>query len=139
MPRHDWRRTLVRYATAVASAGVALVYFLIGVGVITVVNGPSVDAPPMLLFGGLAGGAFALGAILLLTFDRRILWVLGAVLQIFVIWAYFGVAPSRDPHFEPWGIGLKVAQAILLLALVYLAAGSARRSVDPRVIRRIER
>jgi hypothetical protein len=68
--------------------------------------------------------AYAFGALLLLIhqFDRRILWILGALLQAGVIAMYFSVAPGREPSFEPWGIAIKVVQVLLLSTLVMLVA-----------------
>jgi FtsH-binding integral membrane protein len=123
-PPEGWarHRHAIRYAAAALSAGCALVYFLIGFGAIYPVEDVSADAPSLLFFGVPAGLAFALGAILLLATDRRGLWILGAVFQVFVIVAYLAVAEKRDPPFEAWGILLKVAQVAILGALVYLAA-----------------
>jgi hypothetical protein len=56
----------------------------------------------------------------LLVYDRRTLWILGAILQVFVIFTYFDLASQRTPAFEAWGILLRIAQAIILIALVYL-------------------
>lgn len=113
-------RLQIRLVAAVASAATAILYFGIGVGVLKVVDGVSAAAPDLFAFGAPAGAAFALGAILLLAFDRRLLWVLGAILQVGVIVMYFGVAPQRTPAFEVWGILIKVLQTGILAALVYL-------------------
>jgi hypothetical protein len=113
------RRRQVRLVAAALSAACAVIYVLIGLGLIypTAPNDQG-----MLAFGGLAGGAFALGAGLLLTIDRRAAWILGAALQVLAIVAYFQVAPQRTPPFEPWGISLKVLQVGILAALLYLIA-----------------
>jgi hypothetical protein len=113
------RRT-IRLVAAAASAGMAVIYYLIGFGVLSVVRGGSVDVD-ILVFGLAAGSAFALGAILLLFFDHRILWIGGALLQLFVVWGYIAVAPDRTPAFELWGITLRIIQVPLFAALVYLA------------------
>jgi hypothetical protein len=113
-------RTTIRYVAAGISAVMAAIYFLIGAGVVTVVTAQQ-DDPSMLAFGVMAGSGFLLGAVLLVAFDRRWLWILGAILQLFVAVAYFSLAPQRDPPFEPWGIILRVLQLPLLGALVYLA------------------
>jgi hypothetical protein len=63
-----------------------------------------------------------LGAVLLLAFDRRLVWILGAILQIFVIYSYFNFAPQRTPTFEIWGILLRVAEVLIFTALVFLVA-----------------
>lgn len=113
------RRT-VRLVAAAAAAAMAIIYYLIGFGVLTVVRSVSGDMD-LLVFGLMAGSAFLLGAVLLLAFDRRILWILGALLQLFVVWGYLAVAPDRTPAYEPWGIALRIIQIPLFAALVYLA------------------
>ena len=116
------RRRPVRYVAAMASAATALLYFGIGIGVLKVVDVASPAAPDMFAFGAPAGAAFALGALLLVAFDRRLLWVLGAILQVGVIVMYVAIADRRTPPFEVWGILIKLFQAAILAALVYLVA-----------------
>jgi len=113
------RRT-IRLGAAALAASMAVIYFLIGLGVITVIEGQA-DDPSMLFFGAMAGGAFLLGATLLAELDRRWLWIVGALFQVFVIWGYVAIAPQRDPAFEVWGILLRVIQVPLFVALVALA------------------
>jgi hypothetical protein len=113
-------RTTIRHAGAVVAAVMAVIYFLIGAGVLQVVT-PNEDTGFLFVFGVLAGGAFLLGALLLMRFDRRWLWMLGAAFQVFVYWGYFSVAPDRTPAFEAWGITLRIVQVPLLIALLYLA------------------
>lgn len=117
---HLDRRT-IRYVAAALAAAMAAIYYLIGVGVLIPVQ-PSVgDEGGLLFFGASAGSAFLLGAVLLIAFDRRALWILGVALQVFVVWGYFAVAPSRTPNFEIWGITLRIIQVPLIVALAYLA------------------
>ena len=110
------RRRVRRWAGVLALAN-ALVYGLIGAGIARV----SGDTAFLWVFGLTAGAAFLLGTVLLWAFDRRLLWWLGAAFQVFAIAAYIGVAPQRVPPFEAWGLSLKVAQGVLLVALLYLA------------------
>jgi hypothetical protein len=116
------RRRAIRHLAAAASAAAAGMYFLIGLRLVTVVElAPDEDPNTQMLFGIPAALAYTLGTILLLAFDRRLLWVLGAILQVLVIATYFGVADQRTPMFELWGILIRVAQLVLLAALAYLA------------------
>lgn len=71
---------------------------------------------------------YAAGVLLLLRYDRWIVWALGAVLQAMVIAAYFNVASERMPAFETWGITIRVLQIALLVVLVALAIGRPRGS-----------
>jgi hypothetical protein len=138
---HLNRRT-IRYAAAGLSAVMAAIYFLIGIGALHVVETHPGD-PSLLAFGLPAGGAFLLGSLLLVLFDRRELWILGAVLQVLVVLGYFAVAASRTPAFELWGITLRLIQIPLFVALVYLVmrapgrTGRASRTVTrPTNLRR---
>ena len=114
------RRT-IRYLAAALAALMAGIYYLIGLRVLDVGTGGGMDTSSLTAFGFMAGSAFALGAILLVAFDRRWLWIVGAVFQLFVIWAYIDIAKQRTPDFEVWGITLRIIQVPLLLALAYLA------------------
>jgi hypothetical protein len=114
------RRRFIRYTAAAASIVTALLYFGIGAGLLIVVDETSADAPGLFEFGASAGAAFVVGALLLLTLDRRVLWVLGALLQVGVIVMYVAVGQQRTPPFELWGILIKAFQVGILGALVYL-------------------
>ena len=114
------RRRTIRYLGAAASIVTAMLYFGIGIGVLVVVDEAATDAPGLFEFGASAGAAFVIGALLLLTVDRRVLWVLGALLQVGVIVMYFAVGPQRTPSFELWGLLIKVFQVVILGALAYL-------------------
>jgi hypothetical protein len=113
-------RLTVRWIGAACAAAMAVIYFAIGSGVVQVVEptDPPVDLLP---FGALAGGAFLLGALLLATLDRRVLWILGAAFQIGVAIMYVVVSQQRTPPFEVWGITLRIIQIPLLAVLAYLA------------------
>ncbi len=119
-PSPAGRRT-IRYLAAAIAAGCAAVYFAIGLGLVYPPSqDPEFDAGFMLVFGFSSAFMFALGAALLLRTDRRAVLVLGALFQVFVIVAYFQVSGRRDPHFEIWGLSLKAAQAVILVALLDL-------------------
>jgi hypothetical protein len=106
----------VRYAAAALTALIAALYVLIGFNVLTVL-----DAPGDQSFGFFAGAGYGLGMILLLSVRQRWVWMLGAVLQVFVMYTYFNLAVDRSPAYETWGIVLRVAQGLVLVALLYLA------------------
>jgi uncharacterized membrane protein len=114
------RRELRRFA-AVMSAFTALIYFLIGFRVIAVVQPPTDQS-----WGVFAGIAYAVGVLLLLRVDRRVVWMLGIVLQVGVIFTYLSLATERSPAFEVWGVVLRMSQFLILIALAYLAARAER-------------
>jgi hypothetical protein len=110
----------IRYVAALIAAVTAVIYFMIGFNVVSVLDEATLASADQ-TFGIYAGVAYALGALLLVAVNRRMIWALGAVLQIFVIYTYFDLASQRTPAFEIWGIVLRIAQAIILVILVYLA------------------
>jgi peptidoglycan/LPS O-acetylase OafA/YrhL len=129
------RLRLARIATAVLAAAVALVYALIGFEVLYIGETKPGD-PSLLWFGVPAALAFGFGAVVMVASDRKLLWALGALFQVFVIWAYFDVAPQRTPPFEVWGILLRFAQAAILVALAYLLVRHPARWRRARAERR---
>lgn len=124
------QRQRLRSIAVVLAAGVAVLYVLIATHLVTVIDGPAEQvARDQLSFAAPAAALYALGALLLWRFDRRWMWVLGAVLQVLVIAMYFTVAGERDPAFEVWGVGIRVLQFGLLVPLVLLAARRPRGGV----------
>jgi hypothetical protein len=125
-------RTHVRYAAAALAGITAILYVLIATSTVSVIDAGAVaDARhDQMAFATPAAIAYAIGAVLLLIprLDRRILWAVGTLLQVGVIVMYLGVAPDREPSFEPWGIAIKVVQALLLAALVVLAVDEPERT-----------
>jgi len=118
-------RRAIRLLAAFVAGGIAVIYFLIGFHVVTVL-----DANADQTFGLFAGVAYALGVVLLLAYERRIVWILGAILQVFVIFTYFNLAAQRAPAFEVWGILLRIAQFVLLIVLTYLAIRAPQASAS---------
>ncbi len=121
-------RQSVRYGAALVAASMAAIYVLIGLGVLEVVEAQPAGSD-LFGFGMAAAGLFLVGAALLVTFDRRPLWLIGAVLQVLVAALYVAVSVSRDPPFETWGVTLRLLQVPLFAALVYLALNRATADV----------
>ncbi|MGH8871211.1 MAG: hypothetical protein ACRDWS_04475 [Acidimicrobiia bacterium] len=111
------RRRAVRYFAATMAALTSLMYFLIGLGTLTVLENPAEQTS----FGLTAGAAFLVATLMISFFDRRALMGLGALAQALIIFAYFGFAAEREPSFETWGILIRLLQILLLGALTYLA------------------
>jgi hypothetical protein len=130
----DAQRRTIRYAAATLAALTALVYLAIGFGVIEVVDPATSQPGELLVFGLVAGGAFALGAVLLVAGDWRPVWLVGAAFQVFAIVMYVMVSQERTPPFEVWGVMLRIPQLLMLVALAYL---SMSRPVGARVARRM--
>jgi hypothetical protein len=116
----------LRNATAGVVGVVAVLYLLIGVEAITVVEDQAASdpAPPFI-----AGGLFAVLAVLLLVTTSRVVLVAGALLQLVVLGMYAVVAGGRTPAYEAWGLGMKAAQFGLLVVLLIMLV---RRSRSPQ-------
>ncbi len=121
-------RRLVRSAAVLAAAASAVLYFLIGFGVLDVGRSTSGQGTDILAFGLMTGGAFTVTAVALLLFESRLLWIAVAILQVVVLVGYVLASAIREPPFEIWGLLVKACQAIVLVAVAYLAIRSADRS-----------
>lgn len=120
-------RDTVRRVAVGLTVITAILYYLIGFRVVEVLAD---DPTGQTTFGLIAGTAFALGAVVIARYDKRVLWVLGTLGLGFVIWTYFNLAPDRDPSFELWGILIRVVQVPLLITLGYLAITSFNEEVS---------
>ena len=123
------RRRRVRYFAAAMAASASLIYFLIGLRVVSVIQNPEEQVG----FGFAAGAGFAISTLLILSVDQRSLWVAGAVLQALIIFMYFTLAVERIPEFEVWGILLRIVQVPLLAAVTYLAIRPREHARHARV------
>ena len=120
------RRPLIRRAAAGVAMLIALIYFMIGFQLVSVLE----DTTHQTTFGLIAGGAFVIGTALILAFDRRLLWTLGAAAQVMIIYTYFNLADQRVPEYELWGVLIRVLQVVLTAFLVYLAAAPSKGSQE---------
>jgi peptidoglycan/LPS O-acetylase OafA/YrhL len=112
------RAPRIALLVATASAAVmAVIYLLIGTETLSVIE-PVTDQPT---FGYAAAAAFGVLAVVVYQSRRRLVWVAAALMQLFVAFVYFNLADQRTPHFEMWGITLRIIQIPLIAALVYLA------------------
>ena len=114
-------RRQIRSLGALASGTMALIYYLIGLGVLGIGGTSSGESVDLWLFGFSAGSGFLIMSLLLMRTDRRWVWIVAAMVQAWVFLMYFLVSGTREPPFEVWGIALRILQVPLLLILVYLA------------------
>jgi hypothetical protein len=115
------RRQLRTWGAALCGA-IALIYAAIALHLVSIVDGPAAEvARTQWAFAAPAAVVFLLGAFLLLRYDDRRLWAVGAVLQVLVFAMYLAVAPERQPAYELWGVTLRLLQLGLLVPLVLLA------------------
>jgi hypothetical protein len=110
--------TMHRVAAA-AAAGSAILYFLIGFGMIEVGRSTSGEND-IFAFGMTVGAVFVVAAVIVLWTSRR--WLLGIVgaVDLMVIIGYFVLAGVREPPFEPNGLLIKGLQVIMLAAIIGL-------------------
>ena len=116
VPATPKSRIALRYLSAALAGVIALMYALISLGVLEVLE----NRDGQVIFGALAATAYAFGMVLLLIGDRKILWALGAAFQAFVIYTYFELAGTRTPHYEIWGLLIRIPQLFLLIGLLGL-------------------
>lgn len=114
-------RQQVRHIGAVASAAMATLYYLIGLGVLYIGGSNNGEMVDLAVFGGGAGTAFLILAVLLAFTDRRWVWILATLFQLFVYFVYVVASRGREPPFEIWGITLRILQLPVLAALIYLS------------------
>ena len=103
-----------------ASALTALLYALIGLGVLTIGRPSDGSAGDLVGFGVTLGATFAIAALLLARLRSRALLVAIAALQVIVLVGYVAFAGLREPPVELWGIAIKVCQGVVLLAVGWL-------------------
>jgi hypothetical protein len=119
-----------RYFAAALAAVTAVGYFLIAAHVLPVVE--NMDNG-LTVFGLIAGCGFIFVAVMLLSVKRRIVGILGALLQVFTIVMYFVVGQGRTPQYEIWGLLLRIPQVLILCSLTYLSFSRVAASpVDDR-------
>lgn len=113
-------RAQIRRIGATASALMALLYYLIGLGVLNVGGSTTGEMVDLRMFGFSAGSAFLVLAVLLALTDLRWVWAIALLAQFFVYIVYIGASGGRAPAFEIWGITLRLIQLVVIAALVYL-------------------
>jgi hypothetical protein len=118
----------VRYFAAAMAAITAIFYFLIAAHVLQVVE--NMDGG-ITIFALVAGCGFLLGTVLLIAWKHRVVWILGALLQVITIAIYFKVGADRTPHFETWGLVMRAPQALIFFSLAYLSLRRMPARVQP--------
>jgi hypothetical protein len=113
--------SVARYVAIGASAAAAALYLGIGLGVLDIGSAEGTD-PALFEFGALMAAVFGITAVLLWFIRARVLYAAVAVLQVVVLLGYVAAASYREPAFDLWGALIKVAQVVILVAVVYLFA-----------------
>jgi len=98
----------------------ALVYFLMGAGVLQPGDLQADDAPAGIAY--FAGACYVIGGLLILA-RKRWLWVIGAVINGLVIAMFIAASAARPAVlFSVPGLATKSAQILLEIGLIYLIA-----------------
>jgi len=96
----------------------ALVYFLMGAGVLQAGDLPADEGPAGIAY--FAGACYVVGGLLILA-GKRWLWVIGAVINGLVIVMFMAAYASRPAVlFSAPGLATKSAQILLEIGLIYL-------------------
>lgn len=115
------RSKLQRLSTGL-SAGIALMYGLMFLGILSVEG--AADADRQIL--GFAAAVFVVLTMSLWWWQSRLLWVGAAGLQLLMGAMYLTIAPERDPSFEVWGLTVRALSLVLLASLVGLLVSTHR-------------
>lgn len=103
----------------------ALVYLMIGVGLIDVPGLGVEDLPPIIAY--LAAGAYAIGGVFVL-FEKHWLWVYGITLNAFVIIIFYRICADNIGFvFSVPGLAINVAQILIEAGLTCLIIMSSKR------------
>ncbi len=110
-------RNLIWAAVALALAA-ALSYLLMGLRVLGVGDLAVDDATATIPY--IAAGCYLVGGLLILL-HWRWLWVVGAVINVLVVFMFFSLYSARPAvMLSPGGLTSKIAQVTLEIALLYL-------------------
>lgn len=112
-------RAMRRLGVAAATVA-AVLYLLIGVGVLSVGESTTGEDAGLLGFGLVMAATFLVVAGLLQFVRRRAVLLAVAMLQVVVLVGYVALSDMRDPPFDPWGVLIKVAQLVVLGVLAWL-------------------
>jgi hypothetical protein len=110
----------MRYLGAAAAWASAILYYLIGFGVLDIGEAKDGAATDLLGFGLVTGTSFLVAGALVLLVHRRWLIALIGLLDLAVIIGYFAVSGVREPPYEVWGLTIKGLQVVLLLVIGFL-------------------
>lgn len=103
----------------------ALSYVLMALDLLGVGDLAPEEAPATIVY--VAAGCYVLGGLLILL-RRRWLWIVGALINALVIFAFVSFYINRPAVlFSPGGLASKIAQLLLEAVLVYLIVADRRR------------
>ena len=111
---------IARIVAIIASLVAGAVYLLIGLGVLFVGESTQEGPNDLFSFGAMMSAISLVGAVVVWRFYGRLAWATVAVFQVIPLIGYVAFASLREPPFELWGMLIKAAQAVVLVAMAYL-------------------
>jgi hypothetical protein len=122
-PTTDRTPAVARIVAALASLGAGAVYLLIGTNVVSVGRSTREATTDLFAFGALmAIVSLAIAIALWLAPWSRAALIGVAIVELVALIGYVAAAGLREPPFDLWGVLIKVLQATVLVATVYLFA-----------------
>jgi hypothetical protein len=122
-PTADRTPAIARIVAALASLGAGAIYLLIGTNVVSVGRSTQEATTDLLAFGALmAIVSLAVAIALWLVPWSRFALIGVAIVELVALIGYVAAAGVREPPFDLWGVLIKVLQATVLVATVYLFA-----------------
>ena len=115
--RATWARRIGITAALMAGG----IYLLIGLDTLSVGTSTTAETTDLLPFG-VAMGLFSLASAIALYLAHARRWLVAiAAIQLVPLIGYVAFNAYREPAFEPWGVLIKVAQLVVLVAATLLA------------------
>lgn len=122
-PTADRTPAIARIVAALASLGAGAIYLLIGTNVVSVGRSTQGATTDLFAFGALmAIVSLAVAIALWLVPWSRFALIGVAIVELVALIGYVAAAGVREPPFDLWGVLIKVLQATVLVATVYLFA-----------------
>jgi hypothetical protein len=132
-PASERTPAIARIVATLASLGAGAIYLLIGTGVVSVGRSTQEATTDLFAFGALmAIVSLAVAIALWLVPWSRVVLIGVALVELIALIGYVAAAGLREPPFDLWGVLIKLFQATVLVAAVYLFAERDRWSRNGR-------
>jgi hypothetical protein len=122
-PTTEQTPAIARLVATLASLGAGAIYLLIGTGVVSVGRSTQEATTDLFAFGAfMAIVSLAVAIAVWLVPWSRLALIGVAIVELVALIGYVAAAGLREPPFDLWGVLIKVFQATVLIATVYLFA-----------------
>jgi len=120
-PTSERTPAVARVVAALASLGAGAIYLLIGTNVVSVGRSTQEATTDLFAFGAfMAVVSLAVAIALWLVPWSRVALIGVAIVELVALIGYVAAAGLREPPFDVWGVLIKILQATVLVATVYL-------------------